>query len=130
MKVIAVEFVDNQTPVMVFNSPALNRRKRRLWIGIISFIAILLIIVAGVGAMKLIADRKKIDINLSSTSSIVLKGDSYVTSFTDQDSSLSNVTSNGHNIYYDKDNEANSWLDGKTVELNGGGKLVPYNSWL
>ena len=54
-----------------------------------------------------------------------MTADSYVTFITDADSTLSNIVSNGHTIYYSKENSKNSWLNGKTVKLSDGGKLVP-----
>lgn len=51
--------------------------------------------------------------------------DSYVTALTDTDTSLANIHSNGHTVYYDAANEANAWLQGQTKQLPGGGKLTP-----
>jgi len=64
-------------------------------------------------------------INLDATSKWVVNGDSYVQVLTDSDSSLANIVSNGHTIYYDATNSSNSWLGGKTVTLSDGGKLAP-----
>lgn len=50
---------------------------------------------------------------------------SYVSVFIDEDETLTNITSNGYNIYYDADNEANAWLEGQTIILAGGGMLMP-----
>lgn len=52
-------------------------------------------------------------------------GDSYVSALTDEDSTLGNIRSNGHTIYYDKSNKANAWLKGQTVKLTDGGKVKP-----
>jgi hypothetical protein len=49
----------------------------------------------------------------------------YLTSLTDVDATLANIHSNGNTIYYDASNSANTWLNGKTFDLAGGGKLTP-----
>jgi len=67
-----------------------------------------------------------VSITLDSTSKWNVTTDSYVKSLTDSDTTLSNIISNGHTIYYDSSNSANSWLNGKTITLSGGGKLTPY----
>ena len=64
-------------------------------------------------------------IYLSEDSTWILKGDSYAGSITNEDESCENIDSKGYNIYYDKTSIANKWLDGKTIELKGGGKLMP-----
>lgn len=66
-----------------------------------------------------------VSIALSSDSVWEVTADSYVSSITDDDESLANIVSNGHTIYYDSDNEANAWLNGATVTLDGGGALTP-----
>jgi hypothetical protein len=68
---------------------------------------------------------QSVTLKLSKDSSWNVTGNSYLTALTDEDSSLANINSNGFTIYYDKSNSANSWLDGKTINLNGGGKLTP-----
>jgi hypothetical protein len=35
------------------------------------------------------------------------------------------ITGNGHTVYYDATQAANSWLEGKTYNLTGGGTLTP-----
>lgn len=40
----------------------------------------------------------------------------------------SNLYSEGYTIYYDADNEENAWLEGETIELDGGGRLTPEES--
>lgn len=67
---------------------------------------------------------KSVSLSLSSDSTWSLTGDSYLTSLSDADTSLSNIQSNGYNIYYKS--SSNSWLNGATIALNGGGKLIPY----
>ena len=67
---------------------------------------------------------KSVSLSLSSDSTWSLTGNSYLTTFSDADTSLSNIQSNGYNIYYKS--SSNSWLNGATITLNGGGKLIPY----
>jgi hypothetical protein len=65
-----------------------------------------------------------IDVHLDKTSNWTLTGDSKVDTFKDEDTSLSNVFSEGYSIYYNSSAKGNSWIKG-TVKLNGGGKLRP-----
>lgn len=97
----------------------------------ILFLAILGISVVSVwfASPYFIANINRIDLKLSKDSSFTLSDDNYVNSIADEDSSLSNITSNGHNIYYNSDDSANSWLGGKTVKLSGGGELIPCGNW-
>ncbi len=64
-----------------------------------------------------------IKIILSEDSTLKLTGNSYISSITDEKADFSNIESNGYNIYYDSSLCPN--LNGKTVDLNGGGKLIP-----
>lgn len=66
-----------------------------------------------------------VTMNLDATSKWIVNSDSYVEALTDSDSSLVNIQSNGHTIYYDASNSANSWIDGKIITLADGGKLAP-----
>lgn len=66
-----------------------------------------------------------IAINLDQTSVWNVTGTSYVTTIADEDNTLANIIDNGNTIYYDASNEANSWLEGKSITLSGGGQLVP-----
>jgi len=68
---------------------------------------------------------KSVSIKLSKDSTWKVTGTSYLTSITDADTTLSNIKDNGNTIYYDSTNSTNSWLNGKTVSLSGGGKLTP-----
>ncbi|MDV3428044.1 MAG: hypothetical protein LIR50_13680 [Bacillota bacterium] len=68
---------------------------------------------------------KSVSLKLSKDSTWNVTGTSYLTSVTDADTSLSNIKDNGNTIYYDSTNSTNSWLNGKTVSLSGGGKLTP-----
>ena len=65
---------------------------------------------------------------LDSSSTWNVTGTSYLTTLTDDDSTLSNIDDNGYTVYYDSSNSANSWLESKTYDLNGGGKLTPIAS--
>lgn len=67
---------------------------------------------------------KAITLTLDATSVWEVTGTSYLTSFTNQDASLSNIHDNGHIIYYDLKADTNKWLGGKTYSLSGGGKLT------
>lgn len=51
-----------------------------------------------------------------------LTADAYVSTITDAAADFSNINSNHHNIYYDKD--SNPSLKGQTIALPGGGKLI------
>ena len=66
-----------------------------------------------------------VSVTLDKTSVWNVTADSYVTSISDADTSFSNIKSNGHTIYYSKNDSNNSYLGGKTVTLSDGGKLVP-----
>lgn len=68
---------------------------------------------------------KAMSVSLDSSSIWDVTGTSYLTTLTDEDSSLSNIKDNGNTIYYDISASANSWLNGKTISLTGGGKLAP-----
>lgn len=68
---------------------------------------------------------KSVTISLDSSSKWTVTGTSYITSITDDDKTLSNIISNGNTIYYDSTNSENSWLNGKTIELEDGGILKP-----
>jgi len=68
---------------------------------------------------------KSVSLNLDAGSIWEVQGNSYLTSLTDADSSLSNIHSNGYTVYYDASDSASSWLNGQTYDLAGGGKLTP-----
>lgn len=68
---------------------------------------------------------KNVEISLDKGSTWELTGDSYVDVIVNSDDTCSNIKSNGHTIYYDRSNTGNSWLNGKTIRLDGGGKIVP-----
>lgn len=64
-----------------------------------------------------------ITISLSGDSTLKLTGDCYISSISDEKEDFSNIESNGFNIYYDSSKCPS--LNGKTINLNGGGKLIP-----
>ncbi len=70
---------------------------------------------------------KNIDITFDENSKWILTGTSYVNTLTVTKKDLNNVRkyirSNGYNIYYNVKN--NEWLNGRTITLIGGGKLIP-----
>jgi hypothetical protein len=68
---------------------------------------------------------KSVSLTLDKASIWEVAGNSYITSLTDEDATLANIHSNGYIVYYDVSNSANSWLNGKTYDLTGGGKLTP-----
>ncbi|MDR3595736.1 hypothetical protein [Clostridium sp.] len=68
---------------------------------------------------------KTVTLSLDKDSTWTVTGTSYLTALTDADTSLANIKDNGNTIYYDSSNSANSWLNGKTVTLSGGGTLKP-----
>ncbi|AFM42309.1 hypothetical protein Desaci_3416 [Desulfosporosinus acidiphilus SJ4] len=80
------------------------------------------------GAINTGNTAKSITVDLDKTSTWQVTGTSYLSSLTDDDTSLANIVSNGNTIYYDSSASANSWLGGKTISLAGGGKLCPVTS--
>ncbi|MGW2517882.1 right-handed parallel beta-helix repeat-containing protein [Streptomyces sp. NPDC001617] len=69
----------------------------------------------------------KAALTLDSNSSWTVTADSTLTSLTGAEisgSKITNITGNGHTVYYDKSLAANKALGGKTYTLAGGGKLV------
>lgn len=68
---------------------------------------------------------KSVGISLDETSTWTVTGTSYLTIIKDSDAKLANIKDNGNTIYYDSSNSENSWLDGKTITLSGGGTLTP-----
>lgn len=66
-----------------------------------------------------------IAVHLDETSFWNLTGNSALQNFSNADTSLSNIFSNGFSITYDKGSKVNSALKGKTYKLHGGGFLRP-----
>ena len=77
------------------------------------------------GAINTDNDAKSLTLTLDRSSQWNVTGNSYLTSLTDADNTLSNILDNGHIIYYNSKNSANSWLFGKTYTLSHGGTLAP-----
>ncbi len=84
------------------------------------------------GAVNADHAAKAANLTMDASSSWTVTADSYLSAFSDakriSDSTITNVTGNGHTIYYDASLAANSSLGGKTYSLNGGGTLKPINS--
>lgn len=66
-----------------------------------------------------------ISLSLDATSVWNVTGTSYLTNFTDENSTLANIKDNGNTVYYDSNSSANNWLGGETYTLIDGGKLTP-----
>jgi len=77
------------------------------------------------GAINTANIAKRADVNLDASSKWEVTGDSYVNAFTDGDTTLMNIKGNGHTVYYDAKDTANTWLGSKTFALQGGGYLKP-----
>ncbi len=65
------------------------------------------------------------DIAISKNAFVEFTNDSYFNNFSDSDSSFENIKSNGHSIFYNKNNKENAKFKGKTISLPDGGNLVP-----
>jgi hypothetical protein len=76
------------------------------------------------GTVNMENTAKSIALTLSKDSTWNVTGTSYITALTDSDTNLSNIKDNGNTIYYDSSDSSNSWLNGKTLSLSGGGKLI------
>lgn len=77
------------------------------------------------GAINTDNAAKKVDVNLDASSSWSLTADCHVDGFTDGNPAMTNLKGNGHTLYYNSSNTINTWLGGKTYELQGGGYLKP-----
>jgi len=69
--------------------------------------------------------RKSASLAIDASSTWNVTADSYLTGFSDGDSTLKNIQGNGHTVYYDRSLTSNSWLGAKTYSLNNGGELKP-----
>ena len=65
------------------------------------------------------------DVILDRTSSWTLTKTASLQSFADEDNSLSNIKSQGFDIYYNASAVGNNYSGGKTIALVGGGKGIP-----
>ncbi len=77
------------------------------------------------GVINKVNIAKNAQLHLDKSSQWNMTGTSYLTVFTDRDQNLTNISSHGYNIIYDSSNSGNTWLHGRTLELPGGGKLMP-----
>lgn len=77
------------------------------------------------GTLNADQQGKEVGISLDTDSTWTLTGDSYVTTLEDKDESMGNIVSNGYTIHYDPSEKANAWLNGKTIKLDNGGKIMP-----
>lgn len=72
-------------------------------------------------------ESKNVHVTLDKKAEWTLTGDSYLNTLTIQNGRIDRlaryIKSNGYNIYYNAEN--NEWLNGKTIRLSGGGKLIP-----
>jgi hypothetical protein len=79
------------------------------------------------GAINAEQTAREAELILDASSVWNVTGDSYLTILGDRDGisggAVTNITGNGHVVYYDKN--ANADLGGKTYALNGGGYLKP-----
>ncbi|MNB88271.1 hypothetical protein D3C75_352800 [compost metagenome] len=80
------------------------------------------------GAIDTADTAKAVSLSLDAGSTWNVTADSYLSTLTDSDSTLSNIIDNGHTIYYDASASANSWLAGATITLSGGGQLTPVSA--
>lgn len=66
-----------------------------------------------------------IALHLDKTSNWTLTADSTVQNLTTDSRNLSQIFSNGFNLFYDSSAVANNWLNNQTVTMQGGGKIAP-----
>jgi hypothetical protein len=81
------------------------------------------------GAINAEATAKAANLSLDATSTWTVTAGSYLSSFSDtggiSGKTITNVTGNGHTVYYDASASANSALAGQTYTLGNGGTLTP-----
>ncbi|RDW63975.1 hypothetical protein BP5796_10477 [Coleophoma crateriformis] len=65
------------------------------------------------------------DISLDSTSYWILTNTTTVQNLTNEDVTLSNIYSSGFDLYYNSSAVLNSYLNGQTLSLPGGGSAIP-----
>jgi hypothetical protein len=82
-----------------------------------------------VGAINSRNAAKRIDLTVGASSVWIVTGDSHLTTLTlpagVSGPTIANIFGNGHTVYYDATDPANSALAGLTYELAGGGTLTP-----
>jgi|GEM_PF-4431048 len=79
------------------------------------------------GAINSANTAKTVSLSLDANSIWTVTQDSYITSLTDDDQTLSNIHDDGNTVYYDASSLANEWLGGNTYMLPNGGQLTPAN---
>jgi hypothetical protein len=81
------------------------------------------------GAINSANTAKTASVSLDAASTWALTANSYVSTFSDANgisgTSVTNITGNGYNVYYDSSLSGNNTLGGKTYSLIGGGFLLP-----
>ena len=65
------------------------------------------------------------DVYLDHTSTWTLTNTTTVQNLTDEDTTLSNIYSQGFDVYYNASAGLNGYLGGKTIALSGGGSAIP-----
>ncbi|KAJ5128610.1 hypothetical protein N7448_002326 [Penicillium atrosanguineum] len=70
-------------------------------------------------------EKAYFSVYIDATSSWTLTRDTVLTNFTDADTMLSNIHSQGFSIYYDSSAKGSQWLKGATKKMNGGGSIKP-----
>lgn len=64
-------------------------------------------------------------VHLDASSTWTLTGNTTLQNFTNTNTTLDNIYSNGFNICYNDSSVANDWLNSSTIDLQGGGKATP-----
>jgi hypothetical protein len=81
------------------------------------------------GAVNADNTAEAVSLSLDAASTWTVTADSYLTVLTDaagvSGSAITNIIGNGHTVYYDATNGANSTLGGQTYSLVNGGQLTP-----
>ena len=78
-----------------------------------------------IGSLNKDNEASFVSLYLDGTSRLVLTADSYITELSCDDTEFKNIESNGFTIYYDK--EKSPSLGGRTINLSGGGRIMPKN---
>jgi hypothetical protein len=81
------------------------------------------------GAINADNTASEANVTLDDSSTWIVTADSYLATFSESSgisgSSISNVTGDGHTVYYDASLDANAALGGQTYTLVNGGMLTP-----